>query len=197
MSVAFLIFFSLLCSSLSNSLTLDIYQGWKGWLSAEDSMCSWLAEQCPFLTSLRRPVPNYSQVVKLTKITMSIKRLMELDDLEERFTLVAIFNVDWRMPDCAIWNSHLLRNVTELSDEAKSVEECKYPIDQIWYPKIRMPEAYYSPTEFDLRRMKDLTLTNNGMANIKFSGHFSNICKINYAVIFPNFPKKILIFFVC
>ena len=154
------------------------------WFSAEDEMCSWLAEHCPFLANNIRPVANYKDPVNITKFSIIFGKIMELDDFHERLTIFATFKLSWPMPSCTVWNLNRLKKFSNLSDEAKTIEVCDFPSDQLWFPRLRMLNAFYNPMDFEDRRSSKLTIHNDGRAEYYFNGHFSIMCPIDFAVSF-------------
>ena len=185
LSVGIFIFVAILYNFHCYVATNENVTKWRNeWFSAEDEMCSWLARDCPFLASRIRPVANFKGPVNITKFYISFGKIVELDDFDERLTILATFKLSWPMPSCTVWNPIRLKNVSNLSDEAKTIDVCDFPSDQLWFPRLRMLNAFYNPLDFEDRRSSKLSIHNDGRAEYYFNGHFSIMCPIDFAVSF-------------
>ena len=108
----------------------------------EDELCNWLVAHCPYLASKRRPVEEIATPVPVTRFDVVARRFIEIQDLNQLLVLRAVIHFEWKLPPCAVWSEDLLKDVTELSAEAKRVTQCDYSIQEIWKPLVRLRNSY-------------------------------------------------------
>ena len=112
---------------------------------AEEEFCQWLTKRCPFMSSSYRPVEDPDEAVAI-EIEFDAKRMMKLDDVDQKFEVIGSFSFSWdgNMP-CMENLMEVVKNDSTLSDNAKKTTECTFDMNKVWHPRIRHSNAVSDP----------------------------------------------------
>ena len=101
-------------------------------LTAEEELCQHIYKSCPslqhYLNAPRPFKPNDNRTFIDTLAFPLV--LVEIDDYNQRLSMTAGFQVYWMLENSSAWYSD------HLSEEAKQLSSCKFPLESAWKPRI-------------------------------------------------------------